>query len=522
MNYATFKIQTVNRVGITHDIVGQLRQMDIIRMEVKPRYIYLKIDIMEQSLINKVITSIQKIIGVEKVEVINFLPSEIRENQMNTILSTVSEGIISLDHQLHIKTVNRAAEEMLDMNQKQLIDQPIRQLWKGIKKEIKRCLFEGVEILNIPTVVKTVKRGASQLILSYLPIRTKEESQGIVIVLRDMKQIHGIIQSVKETGMVPFAGIIHNSGKMKRCIEIAKRVAKSEATIFLHGESGTGKELFARAIHFESEKANGPFIPMNCAAIPETLLESELFGYEEGAFTGALKGGKKGLIEMAQGGTLFLDEVGELPYHLQAKLLRVLEERAIRRLGGHKLIPIDIRIIAATNRDISAMIEEGTFRKDLYYRLHVIPIYIPPLRERISDIPLLSDFFIKQFCHLIHRPPLSLTYQAIQFLQSYHWPGNVRELKNVIERTVYLCPDDLNELESVYLEQQSTIASCHPYDSKKSFKEKIEAYEKKLLIEILKTCKSARQAAKQIGLSHTAVLKKIKKYGLDDYYTYIS
>ncbi len=196
-----------------------------------------------------------------------------------------------------------------------------------------------------------------------------------------------------------------------------------EATVLLQGESGTGKELFARAIHFESRRANGPFISINCAAVPESLMESEWFGYEEGAFTGAGKGGKKGLMELAQDGTLFLDEIGELPLNLQAKLLRVLEERALRRVGGNRWIPLRVRIIAATNRDLADLVRRGRFRKDLYYRLHVIPITIPPLRERREDIPLLAAHFLRKFCARSRRPLLSLSSQALLRLQAHSWPG---------------------------------------------------------------------------------------------------
>jgi transcriptional regulator of aroF, aroG, tyrA and aromatic amino acid transport len=284
--------------------------------------------------------------------------------------------------------------------------------------------------------------------------------------------------------------------------------------VVLYGESGTGKELFARALHFESSRADGPFIPINCSAIPDSLLESELFGYEEGSFTGAVKGGKKGLVELAHGGTLFLDEIGELPLHLQAKLLRMLEERAIRRVGGDRMIPVDIRVIVATNRDLASMIMQGKFRGDLFYRLNVIPIHIPPLRERKSDIPLLTEFFVKKYCDLLGRPTLSLTDEAMELLIAHHWPGNVRELQNVLERAVTLCPENENTIRQDMIGPDALPASAGVGTTGKGLKDHVEAYERTLLLRTLRQCKTVRQAAKRLGISHTALLRKIQKYGL--------
>ena len=237
-----------------------------------------------------------------------------------------------------------------------------------------------------------------------------------------------------------FTDIIGQSSALLSAEELARKVAFSPSTVLIQGESGTGKEMFARAIHHASARTDGSFVAVNCASIPESLLESELFGYDSGAFTGARRGGKIGKFELAQGGTLFLDEIGDLPLHLQPKLLRVLQEHHIERVGGITSIPIDVRIISATHHDLEKLIEQGSFRRDLYYRLNVIPLVIPPLRERKGDLEVLCSYFIDKYRNLLHRRCNRLSPQALQVLKRHHWPGNVRELENAIEYAVNLAP----------------------------------------------------------------------------------
>lgn len=530
MQTITLEIKTIDRLGITHDVSTCVARsnLDILRMEVKSSFIYLKVSSSFPQPLAQIIEQISQVAGVERVERISYMPAEERENRIHTILSTIQEGIVSVDEHLRITTMNRAAMDMLPRDADQMIGEPIERLWGADAADITRCLHEGLEISNVHVRFPHRGRKASSVVCSYRPIMSSSSltgSQGVVIVLRDMKQISELIQSVQRSGMFTFDEIIHQSPEMKRCIDTSRRIARSGATIFLQGESGTGKELFARAIHFESPRASSPFVPINCAAIPDALLESELFGYEEGAFTGALKGGKPGLFELAQGGTLFLDEIGEIPLHLQAKLLRVLEDRTIRRIGSGKTIPIDVRIIAATNRNLAAMTSKGLFREDLFYRLHVIPIVIPPLRERRSDIPLLADFFVQKICCQLGRSPLTLTYRAIRALQEQSWPGNVRQLQNVLERAVYLSMGteidaDLFDHRENHGVESSVEKHIHanqlPREGAKPllFKQQVEAFERNLLLEALQQHKSVRKTAAQLGLSHTAVLKKLKKWGL--------
>lgn len=238
-----------------------------------------------------------------------------------------------------------------------------------------------------------------------------------------------------------FRNIVGRSGVMQEVYHTIERVSRSRATVLIRGESGTGKELVAKAIHYSSDRANGPFVAVSCAALPETLLESELFGHEKNAFTGAMTQ-KPGRFELAHKGTLFLDEIAEVPPSIQVKLLRVLQERAFERLGGTRLIKVDVRLIAATNRDLEQMVKEGTFREDLYFRLHVIEIYLPPLRERREDIPLLVEHFLNRYNQENGKHLKACTPEAMDILMKYHWPGNVRELENAIERAVVLADSD--------------------------------------------------------------------------------
>jgi len=521
MQGITLEIKSMNRVGITHEVITCLAasEIDIIGMEVKPEYIYVKIPPVPSVLLQGLVEKISRVQDVQQASVVRRLPAEERENRIQTILTTVSEGILLLNDHLRITTVNRAAQEMLKMKPEQLLGKPVHLLWGEGASEIERCMQETVDLPSIQVNLLVAEKILRTFVASYHPILSAESNghQGVVIVLRDSKHIQELLSTVQKNEYFSFEEIVQQSSNMRQCIETAKRVAKSDATVFLQGESGTGKELFARAIHFESHRAAQPFMPINCAAIPDNLLESELFGYEQGAFTGALKGGKPGLFEVAQGGTLFLDEIGDLPLHLQAKLLRVLEERKVRRLGANKPIAIDVRIIAATNRNLGDMTIKGQFREDLYYRLHVIPIVIPPLRERKSDIPMLAQYFMQKVCRQTNQPTMLLSHSAIRALQAHHWPGNVRELQNVMERAVYLCPGREITAEHLYIDHPHETLIDEPSDMRETshlFRDKMEALELSLIQEALQKHSSVRQAAVYLGISHTAVLQKMKKFGL--------
>jgi sigma-54 specific flagellar transcriptional regulator A len=331
--------------------------------------------------------------------------------------------------------------------------------------------------------------------------------------------------------------IATNNPRMKEVFELARKVAQTSSTVLILGESGTGKEVIAKYIHHLSQR-QGPFVAINCAAIPEELLEAELFGYEKGAFTGAIKA-KPGKFEQAKDGTIFLDEIGDLSLKLQAKLLRVLQERVVERLGGERPIKVNARIIAATNQNLETLVKERRFREDLYYRLNVIPIFVPPLRERKEDIPMLAEFFLKKVCRREGIPIKKLSQDVIECLLEYNFPGNVRELENMVERMVILTDDEvisLDKLPHPMVEKLTKVKERKEdlideriffspnYQSPEKiftsdfnlneYLKEIEIFYLKKALELSKGVKS--KAAKLLGLNRTTFIEKLKRYGLLD------
>jgi len=314
-----------------------------------------------------------------------------------------------------------------------------------------------------------------------------------------------------------FDNIVSKNEEMQKIFDVIKKIAPYKSTVLITGESGTGKELIARALHYNSERSQNPFLPINCGAIPENLLESELFGHAKGAFTDAIRT-KKGLFEEADGGTLFLDEIGELPGQLQVKLLRVLQEGEVRRIGESKSIQVDVRIVSATVKDLVKEVNEGRFREDLFYRLNVLPIHIPPLRERKEDIPLLIHHFIKKYNEAMNKNVAGVDQKALEALMNYKWYGNVRELENTIERAIVLTDKDHIEVENLPIEVQGFEGELQfdvlP-DEECSIKKASKTLEINLIKKALRKTKGNHtHAARLLEISHRALLYKIKEYGI--------
>ena len=310
--------------------------------------------------------------------------------------------------------------------------------------------------------------------------------------------------------------IIGSSKSMIEIYEIIDRIAETDATVLVLGETGVGKEVVAREIHKNSLRKNGPFIKVNCASIPESLFESELFGYDKGAFTGAISKGKPGLLELAHNGTIFLDEIGELPLSAQPKLLRVLQEKKIIRVGGTESKRIDVRVIAATNKDLEKEVEKGTFREDLFYRLNVIPIKVPPLRKRREDIPLLSKHFLDLYNSKYNKTK-TLSDTAFQLLKWYSWPGNVRQLKNLIERLVLICPYDIitDDYISRFIKKEEIEELYNIGREEITLDEAVSIIERQLIYRALKKYGTTRNAAKVLGVSQPTIVRKAKKYDIN-------
>lgn len=372
----------------------------------------------------------------------------------------------------------------------------------------------GIEVIiitaygSIPTAINAIREGAYDYIEKpFCP----ERAEILIEKLMERRQLlqENIALQQKLEERYRFENIIAKSPKMQQVIEVIKVVAKSNATVLITGETGTGKELVARAIHSQSHRHDKPFVAVSCAALPESLLESELFGHEKGSFTGAYAQ-KKGKFEVANLGTLFLDEIGEMSANIQVHLLRVLEEKEFNRVGGNEPIKVDVRVISATNRDMKEAIAKGQFREDLYYRLNVVNIELPPLRERVEDIPLLAQHFLKRFALENQKEITGFSPQATDFLLRHQWPGNVRELENAIERAVILAQNPIIEVSD--LSQQNLVPAGSATSSARNLKQLEKEHIQNVLSE---TEGNYTEAARILGISRMTLYNKAKAYGLN-------
>jgi len=359
-----------------------------------------------------------------------------RAEEIDAILHFAHEGIVGTASDGTITVLNPVASRVLGISPEEAIGKNISDVMPDVSMERLRT-SERAEVAELSRI------GPTAVISSRVPIKIKDEITGAVITFQDVTRIRQLEEKVrkelKDKGHVAqyhFHHILTATDSMRELVERARKYARVDSTVLIRGETGTGKELFAQSIHNESARASFPFVAINCAAVPESLLESELFGYEEGAFTGARRGGKQGLFEQAHKGTIFLDEIGEMSITLQSRLLRVLEEREVMRVGGDRIIPIDVRVIAATHVNLLEAISSGGFREDLYYRLNKLALEVPPLRHRLADIPLFCTHFLDRYGKRHGGQAKTLTPEAVGIFQSYSWPGNVRELQSIIERLV--------------------------------------------------------------------------------------
>jgi PAS domain S-box-containing protein len=389
-----------------------------------------------------------------------------------------------------------------------------------------RVLQTGEPIKGVPMKVGPKRK---EVLVYCSPIKVEGKLRGSVGVIRDVSELRKLSDELEGAKRLirhleskyTFFDIIGKSEVIASVIEQATRAALTPATVLLRGESGTGKELFAHAIHHASNRVKGQFIRVNCAALSESILESELFGYVEGAFTGAKRGGKKGLFEESSDGTIFLDEIGEISFGLQSKLLRVLQEKEIVRVGDNRAVAVDVRIIAATNANLEDKIKQGTFREDLYYRLNVFPIYIPPLRQRREDMPLLVNFLIRKFNQEYGRNIEGISLGALERLTEYNWPGNVRELENILGRAIINMRSGEMEIEKYHLPLLELTRVNPPVESVlekysgKSYQELYQDWEKNLLEQALEqTMGNKTKSAQLLKMSVRNLYYKLEKYGL--------
>ncbi len=515
------KLQVLDQVGVMADIATLLAESDlnIIAMEVDKFVdrsdVFLEVETgLKSPDERQILTNLGASVHVINVRTIRTMPQEKRQKRFQVVLDSISDGILAVDEDGKLAIINRVARKMLDCHEDDIIGKKLHELNLPDNRILdclqgktyvntKRNLIRGRERYQFLTTGKTIHGSRRRIV-------------GAVEVMQDMKVIRELVSVVAQTPQLTFSDMIGHSSTISNAIAFAEKIAATDGTVSIRGESGTGKELFASAIHTASGRS-GLFIPINCAALPESLLESELFGYVGGAFSGAKKKGKAGLFETAKEGTIFLDEIAEMLPTLQAKLLRVIQEGKVRRIGSSQEAYVNVRIITATNQNLEQQVEKGLFREDLYYRINVFPIHIPPLRERIEDLPLLAEHFLFQVNSRLGKQKQTLTDEALAKLNCHHWPGNVREFRNVIERAAILGGEGQIDVNSIMLggafgKSPSDAGSQTMVSGTGTLPQQVQRFEQKIINEALKLSSSKRQAAKRLGISHTALFKKLKKY----------
>ncbi|SEJ76322.1 phosphotransferase system HPr (HPr) family [Propionispira arboris] len=445
------------------------------------------------------------------------------QERLQLILEAVQDGICVVDKTGAVTYVNPSYLRILHKTEEMVIGENVYEVAPNGNRA--NVLKTGVARIGS----LSHKKDGTTIVANVNPIFVDGEISGVVSVIKNITEVQTLIEKLnqmsakaeyleqellrtKKMGKA-FTNYIGRSGRVVDVLAMASKAAASSATVLVRGESGTGKELVAEGIHYASTRRKGPFIRVNCGAIPSTLLESELFGHEKGAFTGAVKR-KLGKFELANNGTIFLDEIGEMDKNMQVKLLRALQQREFDRVGGETTVKVDVRIIAATNRNLEDMVREGTFRDDLYYRLNVIPLFLPALRERVEDIPLLAEHFVNKISLQNHKHIQGVTAAAMEVLMAYKWPGNVRELENIIERVITLTDSDFIEIEHLpsYITGEAVVKQMKSF----AFDAVLpwEEYEKQIIGNALKKCGSFNAAGKMLKLTHKTVAAKARKYGL--------
>ncbi len=435
---------------------------------------------------------------------------EIEAEMINKILNKVNDCVLVIDENNKIKLVNERACKILFAKKENLIEKTFEETITTEKK----INFEK----NVIDVVDSWKISNNQykIIYSIIPMKSNSIIVNHIITFRKVDDILNLAEGIKEDNIFNSLNIIGKSKAVEKIKLLSERAAETDSNILLLGETGTGKEVFARAIHNISKRRGKPFVAVNCASIPETLLESELFGYDKGSFTGALSTGKKGKFEMATGGTLFLDEIGDMPLNLQPKILRALQENIVERIGGAGPINIDVRIISATNKNLREEVKNGSFREDLYYRINVIPIDLPPLRERENDVIICAHYFLKTYCEK-YKKKLNFSKEVIEYFQVYEWPGNLRELQNVVEYAMNMCQAEeikIIDLPMYIKGKMNSNESGKIYN----LRERIDQYEKEVIRQALEITgcdgEAKEEAAKQLDIGIASLYRKIRKYNL--------
>ena len=540
-------IESSDRIGISQEILAVFAQQawNLKAVEITSCFTYLHLEF-EALTLSQIKHCLTDVAGVMSVESTNLLPSEQRENHLQALLDKMPEPIIDVDSQGMILAMNKASHKLMpqaeggkhDFIATDYLGKPINEYIEQITNAMltntatsQAITIQGkAYILDISPVLSSSATNSADKSAQ----NKNKQVNGSVLLLRSMNTLGRQISLMQSHQEHSFDNIIGQSKSISLIKAQGERFAELDLPVLISGETGTGKELIARALHQASSRAKAPFLAINCSALPEHLLESELFGYESGAFTGAQKGGKPGLVELAEGGCLFLDEIAEMSPYLQAKLLRFLQDLTYRRVGGTKELIANIRIISASHQNLAKLISEKTFREDLYYRLNVLSIELPPLRERIADMSLLANLFIenaaKQVSHSqqTKRAKPKLTHQALALLQRFAWPGNIRQLQNVLFSVVALnngddiCADDL--LSVLNKHAGNSHAGSNHADKSQEGDLVIDAatdwssaqadFEAKLLGHLYPLFPTTRKLAERLKVSHNKIAMKLRQHGI--------
>jgi transcriptional regulator of aroF, aroG, tyrA and aromatic amino acid transport len=502
-------VQFSDRVGIAHEILAVLarRSINVVAVEVDSSDVFIDIPTLTEELLPALRVDLLAVAGVRCVTVVDVLPGARRRLHLDTLLAVMADPVMAVDASGCIVAANTAA--VSEMGESALLGRMLGELFDdpNLEREVLEAGF------RVPA--REVRLHGRPFLLDLTPVaEAPDEALGGVITLHAPRRLGGRLHALQHTG-AGFDAILGDSESIRALRSRGARVAAVDAPLLITGETGTGKELVAQACHAASARADAPLLALNCAALPESLAESELFGYMSGAFSGAQRGGKPGLIEMAEGGTVFLDEIGEMSLYLQAKLLRFLNDGKFRRIGSERETKVNVRIISATHRSLSKMVAEGAFREDLYYRLNVLQLEMPALRERPDDILLLARHFIERACAHAQKPICRLTAQACTALVAHSWPGNVRQLQNVVFRAITMSDRRVLDASDLGLAEHS-ISPGHPisYGEAEDWERSLAAFERGLLEQLYPAHPSSRKLARRLKTSHSMIATKLRKYGI--------
>lgn len=494
-------VSFIDRVGITQEVLALLggRNLNLDAVEMVPPNVYIDAPTLSQQVLDELRDALFNIKGVQAVTVVDILPGQRRHLQLDALLAAMTDPVLALDSDGHVLLANPA---LVALYGHEPTGESIGELFSDPG-------LLGVLLSNgFRLPLREVTLNGHPLMLDATPIT----DAGALLTLYQPSRIGERLAALHHDHAEGFDALLGDSPAIRTLKARAQRVAVLDAPLLIQGETGTGKELVARACHAISDRFNAPFLALNCAALPENLAESELFGYAPGAFTGAQRGGKPGLMELANHGTVFLDEIAEMSPYLQAKLLRFLNDGSFRRVGGEREVKVNVRILSATHRDLEKMVSEGTFREDLFYRLNVLNIAVPPLRERGQDILLLARTFMQQACTQIQRPVCRLAPGTYPALLGNPWPGNVRQLQNVIFRAAAICESTLVDIGD--LDIAGTSVARQSDGEIETLEEAVESFEKALLAKLYVSYPSTRQLASRLQTSHTAIAHRLRKYGI--------